>query len=77
MVFSSLTRLVSTVVLLALFAVDTYSLPSGWDKLDNQARDILARATPAAPHFVIYGDKGVQGTTGPPPTSDITGFNVL
>ncbi|OBZ73875.1 Endochitinase 3 [Grifola frondosa] len=51
--------------------------PTPFEGLDQQARDILARATPAAPHFVIYGDKYVSGTTGPPPTSEITGFNVF
>ncbi|KXN87412.1 hypothetical protein AN958_08843 [Leucoagaricus sp. SymC.cos] len=41
-----------------------------WNSLDNQARDILARATPAAPHFVVYGD-AYDGTTGPPAVSKI------
>ncbi|TFK39804.1 glycoside hydrolase family 18 protein [Crucibulum laeve] len=45
--------------------------------LDQQARDILARATPAAPHFVVYGDQYVSGTTGPPAASQIKGFNVF
>ncbi|KAL0953844.1 hypothetical protein HGRIS_005021 [Hohenbuehelia grisea] len=39
--------------------------------LDKMARDILARATPAAPHFVIYSDKFVSGQTGPPPVSQV------
>ncbi|KAJ7696589.1 glycoside hydrolase [Mycena rosella] len=47
------------------------------DGLDPQARDILARATPAAPHWVIYGDQFVSGTTGPPAASAIAGFNVF
>ncbi|KAG2136048.1 glycoside hydrolase family 18 protein [Suillus clintonianus] len=38
---------------------------------------ISARATPAAPHFVIYSDKWVPGETGPPPVSSITGYNVF
>ncbi|KXN83991.1 hypothetical protein AN958_00638 [Leucoagaricus sp. SymC.cos] len=47
-----------------------------WNTLNNQARDILARATPAAPHFIVYGD-AYDGTTGPPAVSHIKGFNVL
>lgn len=39
--------------------------------LDDQARDIVARATPAAPHFVIYSDAPVSGETGPPPVSQV------
>lgn len=42
-----------------------------WEKLDHEAREILARATPAAPHFVVYGDKYTSGTTGPPAPSAI------
>lgn len=45
--------------------------------LDATARHILARATPAAPHFVVYGDKFSPGTTGPPDASQIKGFNVF
>jgi len=54
-----------------------------FDGLDEQARDILARAkpvagaTPAAPHWVIYSDQFVSGTTGPPAVSAVTGFNVF
>jgi hypothetical protein len=40
--------------------------------LGQQARDILERATPAAPHWVAYGDKFVSGVTGPPPVSAVT-----
>ena len=47
------------------------AVPSNMDGLDKQARDILARATPAAPHWVVYGDKYVSGTTGPPAASQI------
>ncbi|KAG1770689.1 glycoside hydrolase family 18 protein [Suillus occidentalis] len=38
---------------------------------------LSARATPAAPHFVIYSDKWVSGETGPPAISEITGYNVF
>ncbi|KAF8967624.1 glycoside hydrolase superfamily [Flammula alnicola] len=34
-------------------------------------------ATPAAPHFVIYSDAPVSGETGPPPVSQVQGFNVF
>ncbi|KAF7370558.1 Glycoside hydrolase family 18 protein [Mycena sanguinolenta] len=51
--------------------------PTVLEGLGQQARDILARATPAAPHWVIYSDKFVSGVTGPPPVADVTGFNVF
>ncbi|KAJ6518858.1 glycoside hydrolase family 18 protein [Mycena sanguinolenta] len=51
--------------------------PTALEGLGQQARDILARATPAAPHWVIYSDKFVSGVTGPPPVADVTGFNVF
>jgi chitinase len=38
---------------------------------------LSARATPAAPYFVIYSDKWVSGETGPPTVSEITGYNVF
>ncbi|TFK54531.1 glycoside hydrolase family 18 protein [Heliocybe sulcata] len=43
----------------------------------QESRDLVARATPAAPHWVIYTDKWVSGETGPPSTADIAGYNVL
>lgn len=52
-----------------------YSVPTettALEGLGQQARDVLARATPAAPHWVVYGDQYVSGTTGPPATSAIT-----
>ncbi|KZT18638.1 glycoside hydrolase family 18 protein [Neolentinus lepideus HHB14362 ss-1] len=45
--------------------------------LGQQARNILKRATPAAPHWVIYSDKYVSGTTGPPNASEVAGYNVF
>ncbi|KAL5504980.1 hypothetical protein ACEPAH_7643 [Sanghuangporus vaninii] len=48
--------------------------------LDSTARKFLSkakRATPAAPHFVIYSDKFVSGETGPPDVSQVEGFNVF
>ena len=42
--------------------------PAALDLLDNDAREILERATPAAPHFVVYADS-YDGNTGPPAAS--------
>ncbi|KAF9266947.1 glycoside hydrolase [Marasmius fiardii PR-910] len=50
---------------------------TSFDGPDQQARDIVARATPAAPHFVVYADTYVQGTNGPPPVAQIKGFNTF
>lgn len=64
-------------LLLTLFTVKATPVNlTAFDNLTSQARDILARATPAAPHWLIYSDKGVSGQTGPPPVSQIQGFNV-
>ncbi|KAG6833011.1 hypothetical protein H0H87_012597 [Tephrocybe sp. NHM501043] len=49
---------------------------TGYEGLGNEARDILSRATPAAPHWVAYWDKW-DGTTSPPDVSKIEGFNVF
>ncbi|KAF9466090.1 glycoside hydrolase superfamily [Collybia nuda] len=38
---------------------------------------LVSRATPAPPHFVIYSDKFVSGQTGPPPVSQVQGYNVF
>lgn len=38
---------------------------------------LASRATPAAPHWVIYSDKWVSGENGPPAVSDIEGYNVF
>ena len=45
-------------------------------QLDEKARDILARSVPTAPRFVIYSDKWT-GSSAPPPTSALSGYNVL
>ncbi|THH32471.1 hypothetical protein EUX98_g1721 [Antrodiella citrinella] len=67
--------LASLVLLLSVALQNVHSAPA--DGLDHQARSILARATPAAPHFALYSDKGTSGITGPPPPSDIQGWNVF
>ncbi|KAK0188963.1 glycoside hydrolase [Armillaria mellea] len=36
-----------------------------------------ASTVPSPPHFVIYGDKWVPSLTGPPPVSEIRGYNVF
>ena len=78
MVSLILSHLISAAVVFAVSRTwGALAAPSGWDNLDNEARDILARATPAAPHFVVYSDEWVSGETGPPSVSSINGFNVL
>ncbi|KAG6854029.1 hypothetical protein C0991_011234 [Blastosporella zonata] len=47
-----------------------------YDGLGNEAREILVRATPAAPHWVVYWDQW-NGAIGPPDVSVIAGFNVF
>jgi hypothetical protein len=44
-------------------------------QLSNEAREVLARATPAAPHFVIYSDEWLGSTL--PSVSALKGYNVL
>ncbi|KAF4592986.1 hypothetical protein EYR38_008693 [Pleurotus pulmonarius] len=45
--------------------------------LSTEARNVLSRAVPAPPHFLIYSDQPVSGELGPPPVSEIAGFNVF
>ncbi|KAM5534676.1 hypothetical protein V8D89_011688 [Ganoderma adspersum] len=40
-----------------------------------EERDIEARSAPSAPHFVVYADAYQAGVTGPPPVSDLKGYN--
>ena len=84
---SAFRRVAALVVAYFVFQLTTaVASPAPLEGLDKQARDALAdltprelvaRATPAPPHWVVYGDKYVSGTTGPPDASAITGFNVL
>jgi hypothetical protein len=56
-----------------IFARGASSLPfneSIFEGLDSPAHGILARATPAAPHFVAYTD-AYDGNTGPPPVAQV------
>ncbi|KAL1943057.1 hypothetical protein VTO73DRAFT_4728 [Trametes versicolor] len=43
----------------------------------STSTSLSKRAVPAAPRFVVYSDKFVSGLTGPPPVSEIAGFNVF
>ncbi|KAJ7155373.1 glycoside hydrolase family 18 protein [Mycena crocata] len=75
----SVTGLLGSLSLSLLFP-SVNSLPfngTSFEGLDQQARDILARATPAAPHWVVYSDRFVSGQTGPPAASAVAGFNVF
>ena len=76
MVSSFFKKLVTAAVLLASSA-SVLSAPAGLNGLSYEARDLVARATPAAPHFVAYSDKWINGENGPPALSQINGFNVL
>ncbi|KII93375.1 carbohydrate-binding module family 5 protein [Plicaturopsis crispa FD-325 SS-3] len=75
MLYPSFARLFAALCTLSYVVASPLEPPlSG---LDNQARRILERATPASPHFVVYSDKFVSGTTGPPAASAVAGFNVF
>ena len=74
---STLFRFLAAATLFAIqFIGVVHSAPTSglnataFEGLDHQARDILARATPAAPHFAIYSDKWVS-SSGPPSPSTI------
>nr|GAT43607.1 glycoside hydrolase family 18 protein [Mycena chlorophos] len=67
----------STVLSIGRLVHSTPTSVNRFDGLDITARNILSRATPAAPHWVIYSDAYVSGTTGPPAVSAVTGFNTF
>ncbi|KAG6809692.1 hypothetical protein H0H93_015580, partial [Arthromyces matolae] len=46
---------------------------TGYESLGNEAREILTRATPAPPHWVVYWDVWT-GAIGPPAVSAITAY---
>ncbi|KAF7308782.1 Glycoside hydrolase family 18 protein [Mycena kentingensis (nom. inval.)] len=76
---SSLARIAASAIALLLLPASS-AIPANstrFENLDQKGRDILARAVPAAPHWVVYGDKFVPGLTGPPAVSAISGFNVF
>ena len=68
-------RLATVAAVLALFSGLCSAAPT--DQLDEKARGILARATQAAPHFVIYADKWTGGNGGPPAVDALKGYNTL
>jgi hypothetical protein len=73
MVLFSFPRILVALVVSALTNVlGVLAAPTGMENLSHEAREILKRATPAAPHFVVYGDEYTSGTTGPPAPSAIT-----
>jgi hypothetical protein len=51
------------------------ALPYEARNLSDTAKHFLTEraknSVPAAPRFVIYSDKFVSGTTGPPPVADV------
>lgn len=71
MLFIRLPIIVAIVVL--FFGLVGLAAPT--HKLDEEVHEVVARSVPAAPHFVIYSDKWT-GSSAPPPTSAITGYNV-
>ncbi|KAF4610765.1 hypothetical protein D9613_006970 [Agrocybe pediades] len=62
---------------LSAYAFPVANSTSPLDLLDHDAREVLRRATPAAPHFVVYADSFDPSTTGPPAASAIKGYNVF
>ncbi|KAI0788757.1 glycoside hydrolase [Abortiporus biennis] len=81
MVSFTFSRLLATVAIFttALFSSCVNSASTNvtsFDGLDHEARSILARATPAAPHWAVYSDAWV-GSSGPPTPATIKGFNVF
>lgn len=66
---STITRVLAAVHILAHLVGGVYSADTD--------HELAARATPAAPHFVLYSDQWVSGENGPPDASVISGFNVF
>ncbi|KAG7444943.1 glycoside hydrolase [Guyanagaster necrorhizus] len=61
-------------------AVPVFSGPvngTAFAGLSRNARSILERATPGAPHWVVYADAYTPGVTGPPAVSEVKDFNVF
>ncbi|KAF9223993.1 glycoside hydrolase family 18 protein [Gyrodon lividus] len=57
--------------------VASFAALSGVTSLPFATQGLATRATPTAPHFVIYSDKWVSGENGPPNVTDVTGYNVF
>jgi len=75
MVFIRLS-IVATVISFLSGLYGVLAAPAPTHELDEKAREILARAGPAAPHWVAYSDKW-PGSSSPPSPATIKGFNVL
>jgi len=76
MKFTSIALLATLIT--TFFGASAFPVNStAFDLLGHDAREVLRRATPAAPHFVVYADAYDSSTTGPPAVSAITGFNVF
>ncbi|KAG6890328.1 hypothetical protein C0995_009535 [Termitomyces sp. Mi166 len=73
---SVLTFAVSTLLYVQDAVSTAINMTSCDRSLSNEAREILSRATPAPPHWVIYWDRW-SGAIGPPDVSAISGFNVF
>ena len=61
---STITRVLAAVHILAHLVGGVYSADTD--------HELAARATPAAPHFVLYSDQWVSGENGPPDASVIS-----
>ena len=84
MFLSAIRRITALVgICLALQLGSVLAAPAAFEGLDQKARDVLkdltpmgraieARATPAAPYFVVYADQYQSGVTGPPAVSAVT-----
>lgn len=70
----ALSSLLIAIRAMSLFAAVSAAPVNETDRFDGmspEARSILARATPAAPHFVLYSDMWVSGQTRPPTSSQL------
>lgn len=76
MIYSIISRFSMVVTAFAFFgkAVCSPLAASEFSSLDNKARGFLERSTKVsttAPHFVIYSDRYISGSTGPPPVDQV------
>ncbi|GLB41933.1 putative glycosyl hydrolase 18 family protein [Lyophyllum shimeji] len=74
--FTSCVAIIASALVYAKGAASLAINGTRFDGLNDQAREILARATPAAPHWVAYSDAWTS-SSGPPDPSAIKGFNVF
>ncbi|KAF9466092.1 glycoside hydrolase [Collybia nuda] len=74
--FTSLTTIIASALLYVGSASSVALNGTTYEGLGKEARDVLARATPAAPHFVVYADAW-DGANGVPAASALKGYNVF